>query len=70
MTATAALGIALVAARYAKVDVLVHDANEKALNKSLGFLGRSKHSQHDRPLILIFYRYAISKGCQEGKTIQ
>jgi 3-hydroxyacyl-CoA dehydrogenase len=33
------LGIALVAARYAKVDVLVHDASEKALSKSLAFMG-------------------------------
>ena len=38
-------GIAMVAARYAKVDVLVHDGNEQALTKGLAFMGELEHER-------------------------
>jgi len=66
------LGIALVAARYAKVDVLVHDANDKALAKSLSFLGLPSILCNRLALGLLSsgIRHTAGKGCQKGETVK
>lgn len=63
------LGIAMVAARYAKAEVLLSDSNEKAMSKSLSFLGKH-HVSINEDLYSIYLSISdtlLEKDVKKGK---